>query len=119
MVIIMNVKRIYVCHIYCNIKYDFLAPGIYRMYGNFVKNALVYHRRDGKYADLLSNEVYGTDLDGCFKEMFVNRGTLIPLCEVIDLNIKRENLSKKKILKLLREEAVKREGEVEKNEESI
>lgn len=119
MVIIMNVNRVYACQIYMNNRYDFLGPGIYRMYGDFVKNAIVYHRRDGKYVDLLSKEVYGTDLDGSFKEMFVNTVTLIPLCDIIDKQIEKENLSKKKILKLLCEEAVKREGEVEKNEESI
>ena len=119
MVIIMNVNRVYACQVYINNNYDFLAPGVYRMYGNFVKNAFVYYRRDGKYVDLLSKEIYGTSLDGSFKEMFVNTETLIPLCEIIDIKVKKENLSKKKILKLLYEEAVKREGEVEKNEESI
>ena len=115
----MNINRVYACQIYMNNRYDFLGPGIYRMYGDFVKNAIVYHRRDGKYVNLLSNEVYGTNLDGSFKEMFVNTGTMKPICDVMDLNIKKENLSKKRILKLLNDEAKKREGEVEKNEESI
>ena len=89
------------------------------MYGDFVKPVVVYHRLDGKYVDLESKEVYGTSMDGKLGELFVNTNTLIPFYSFVDTKIEKENLSKKKILKLLRDEAVKREGEVEKNEESI
>ena len=116
----MNVNRVYIAKVYVNSSYDFLAPGVYRMHGSFVKPAVVYHRIDGKYLDLDSKEVYRTNTDGKLGEMFVNTAVLIPFYDAVEsTKLKKENLSKKKILKLLYEEAVKREGEVEKNEESI
>ena len=115
----MNINNVYIAQVYVNSSYDFLAPGIYRMYGNFVKPAIVYHRIDGKYLDLNSKDVYGTNNDGKLGEMFVNTANLIPFYNVVDTKIKKEKLSKKKIFKLLYDEALKKEGEVENNEKSI
>ena len=97
----MNVHRLYIASIYiCYISkldgYDFFKEG------KFLKNAIVYHD-DEKYIDLLSGEKYKIGLDNSYVgQMYVNlkRG-LIPIFDYYDLEFKKDNMSKRRILKII------------------
>lgn len=103
----MNVNRLYVAQI--NIVFEEI-PGSIRgrfreteIKGRFLKYAIVYHDDNGRYIDLISGENYklgigDTDLGDMY--IYLKKG-LMPITEVYDVDFKRNDMSKKRILKTL------------------
>lgn len=97
----MNVSRLYVASIYVchSCKFDGLY---YFKDGKFLKSAVVYH--DGhRYIDLLSGEKYRLGINNSdVGDMYINlKRELIPIHDYYDLDFKKDNMSKRRILKKL------------------
>ncbi len=96
----MNVNRIYVAKIYVTTAMKVEGDQCH-MEGTFLKNALVYHDGYGNYIDLVSEENYDYGIMHTFPgEMYIYvKGGLRPICDVLDVSFKKEDMPKKKILR--------------------
>ena len=98
----MNVNRLYVAQIYIITKKEEDEGFVYTE-GEFVKQAIVYHYRNNKYIDLISDEIYKIQAQNAkVGEMIINLQLgLIPVNENVDVKFDRTNMCKKRILKNL------------------
>lgn len=108
----MNVNRLYVALIYVctsseldpkSLKYG-LRYYAEEWKGKFCKPAIVYHSEDNCYIDLITKEKYKLGLgDVCnVGEMYINlKAGLKPLYKVVDVDFKKDNMSKRRIIRTL------------------
>ena len=109
--VFMNINSVYLCEIYRITEYNDLPE---KSKGVFLKKALVYRGEFGTWYDLSTDDYYtmGPPEEDRFS-LYINKyGPMICLGDIIES--KRDNMSKRKILKMYKE--VKNGGS---NEESI
>ena len=99
----MNVNRVYVAQIFVNSKCEVEDDLTISREGTYVKSVIVYRKRNGKYVDFVSGEVYKTNMDDIsVGDMYINfECGLIPINQIFNVNFDKENVSKKRILKTL------------------
>jgi hypothetical protein len=110
----MNVNRLYVAIIYVCTKKEIdpksfcleygLPHYVNEWKGRFCKPAIVYHVKDNCYIDIETKEKYKLGLeDECnVGDMYINlKSGLKPLYTVFDVEFKKNNMSKKRIIRTL------------------
>ena len=106
----MNVNRLYIAQIYVcsNVEIgntDFFLGIVEREFtGIFCKNTIVYHTKNNNYVDLFSNEKYILGFEKVSKigQMYINlKYGFKPLNQFFDVDFKKENMSRKRIIRTL------------------
>lgn len=99
----MNVNRLYVAQIYVNYECKLESDLLFYRRGKYLKNALVYHDDYHDYIDMISGEKYKLGIEGTdLGDMYINlQNGLRPVNEVFDVQFKRTNMGKRRILKNL------------------
>jgi len=84
--------------------------------GIFVKNAIVYNKNNS-YIDLMSWETYKLGLDNVFEieQLYIKlTNGLKPLNQFFDVDFKKENISRKRIIRTLSKSKLLNEKEDDK-----
>ena len=110
----MNINRLYLAQIFIctEIEDDYdnyvimFNQKFYgqKKYGKFCKKTIVYHDKNDQYIDIQSGEKYKKNFEYDLKvgEMCINvEEGIIPINQLPQINFKRKNMSKRKILKKL------------------
>lgn len=97
----MNTNRLYLATINIVVKVE--CKGDFKnTYADFLKNSFVYHNEYNDYIDIKSGEKYKKGIEDTWNagDMYIDfKKRLIPVNEIPELNFKRENMSKRRILK--------------------
>ena len=96
----MNVNRLYIVKIYVNFIDQIENDLTWYKEGRYIKQALVYHDDERDYIDLISGEHYKLGL--------------VPINEVLDISFKKQDMTKKKILKSINKAMLLRKKEEDK-----
>ena len=113
----MNINGVYFVNIYVVTEAKRMKDGLWSYEGDFVKNTLVVKKDNisSIFTDLQTKEEYKFESDYCYEgDLYINKSDgLIPLYDM--LPIKKQNMSKRKVLKKFNEykdQVIKKQKEV-------
>ena len=97
----MNINRLYFATINIVVKVEHKGD-FKNTYADFLKNSFVYHNEYNDYIDIKSGEKYKKGIEDTYDagDMYIDfKKDLIPVTEMTEINFKRKNMSKRRILK--------------------